>query len=400
MPEIISSDVLAARTGGLAPSTIGSVLRLADAEDMIALAAGRPAPETFCATEVAKVVGGLLAQPDPLQYGDPEGLRPLREWIAADQSRLMSRPVSLTATVLTHGSQQALDLVCKALINPGDVVVVDRPTYVGALQVFDLFQASVVGVPIATDNCLELLEARLNQGLRPKFLYVVPNFANPTGLTLSEYQREKLVSLAQRHRFIIVEDDPYGELFFDDGGERAVALAALSDTVVRLGSFSKVLFPAARLGYAVAQPGLAEVLNKLKEVSDLGNSGFVERIIYELVSVPGFLDGHLTEVRKLYRERRDVLAQALRESLGDGFRFALPAGGFFIWGALAQGGSAKALLKESLIEKVSFVPGDVFFASDPDGATLRLSFSCTAPERLATSGRRLAAALARVTLAG
>jgi 2-aminoadipate transaminase len=396
MQEATYPGLLASRTGRLPLSSIGSVLRQAASPDMIMLAPGSPAPETHCTAEVTEAAQRVLARADPLQYGDPEGLPALREWIAEDQSRLLARPVDPVMTVLTHGSQQALDLLCKALIDPGDVVVVDRPSYVGALQVFDLFQASVVALPIATDHHLERLEDELNRGLRPKFLYVVPSFANPTGLSLSAAQREKLAGLAVRHHFVVVEDDPYRELYFEDGAERPGAIAAQSDMVVRLGSFSKVLFPAARLGYVIAPLPLAGVLNKLKEAADLGNSAFVERIVYELVSRPGFLARHLAEARALYRERRDALAGALRSSLAGQLRFTVPGGGFFVWGTLAHGMSAAALLTEALAENVSFMPGHLFFASGPDDATLRLAFSSTPPERLSASGPRLAAALGRM----
>ncbi|MFJ3671351.1 PLP-dependent aminotransferase family protein [Streptomyces sp. NPDC090106] len=386
---------LALRTGGLAASAVGTVLRLSDAPGMTALAAGSPAPETFPAAEVAHAVTQVLAQPDALQYGDTEGLWPLREWIADDLSRLLGRPVAPDATVLAHGSQQALDLVCKAVLDPGDVVVVDRPSYVGALQVFRLFEADVVAVPLATDDGLSALEEALRGGLRPKLLYVVPNFANPTGLSLSMRQRERLVALASRFGFLLVEDDPYAELAYGQGGPVLPPLAALSAATVRMGSFSKTLFPAARLGHLTAPPALVSVLNKVKQAADLGNSTFLERIVHELVRPPGALAARLAVTREVYRRRRDVLVGSLREALGERLRFDVPDGGFFLWARLADGASATALLREALREDVSFVPGRTFFARDPDDSTLRLSFSCAAPEDMATAGSRLARALER-----
>lgn len=397
MSATVSPLLLARRTSRLAESAIGSVLRLADSADLIALSAGNPAPETFAIAEVTEVVTGLLsAGPLVFQYGDTEGLWSLREWIASRESALLARPVDPAATVLTHGSQQALDLVCKALLDPGDVVIVDRPSYVGALQVFNSFQARVVSVPIAADQDLAALASALSRGPRAKFLYLVPNFANPTGLSLTMRQRETLAALAGRHGFAIVEDDPYGELWFDESGPRPTALAALSDQVIRLGSFSKVLFPAARLGYLTAPRQLTGTLQKYKQAADLGNSLFLQRIVDELVRRPGFLAGRLAISRMLYRRRRDALARSLREHVGERLLFDTPDGGFFVWARLAAGTSADRLLAEALEERVSFVPGRAFFADAPDPATLRLSFSCATTEQLAAAGGRLAAALDRV----
>ncbi|RSM81609.1 PLP-dependent aminotransferase family protein [Kibdelosporangium aridum] len=397
MSTFVSAPALAQRTNSLAASAIGSILRLADSADMVALAAGSPAPETFCATEVAEVVAELLASgPHSLQYGDTEGLWSLREWIAAEQTALVGRQVSPDGIVMAHGSQQALDLICKALIDPGDVIVVDRPSYIGALQVFQLYQPELVSVPIASDEGLDQLQSLMDGGLRPKMLYIVPNFANPSGLTLSRGQREKLADLAARHGFAIVEDDPYGKLGFTDEVSRLPALAALSDAVIRIESFSKSLFPAARLGYMTAPQGLVDVLQKFKQAADLGNSQFVERIVHGLVTRPGLLDGLLVRSRALYSDRRDTLISSLRGHLGDRLRFATPDGGFFLWAGLPDGTDATRLLTEALTSDVSFVPGAGFFADHPDVATLRLSYSCASPERLTAAGPRLAAALDRI----
>jgi 2-aminoadipate transaminase len=394
--QVSSPVTMASRIDRLASSAIGSVLRLADSADMIALAAGNPAPETFGADEVSEIMNRILTTPDPLQYGETDGMWLLREWIAANQSNLLGRDIGPARTMLTHGSQQALDLLCKALLDPGDVVLVDRPSYVGALQVFNLFQATLVPVPIVEDDNLDQLSTLLRRGLRPKLLYVVPNFANPTGLTVSAPQRERLVELATRHGFVVVEDDPYGELYYSDHDERPPAVAALSEEVVRIGSFSKVLFPAARLGYLTAPQPLVDVLIKLKQAADLVNSNLMQRIVYELVSTPGCVPDRLLGARQLYRERRDALVTSVRESLGDRLRFTTPEGGFFVWATLPEGASATMLLTEALAEHISFVPGQYFFAADPDDTTLRLSFSCATVEQLAVAGPRLANALNRV----
>jgi 2-aminoadipate transaminase len=264
------------------------------------------------------------------------------------------------------------------------------------LQVFNLYQAEIVPVPIASDAGLDALRSALAEGLRPKLLYVVPNFANPTGLTLSGDQRPVLLELAAHYGFVIVEDDPYGDLWLTERDQRPPALAAGSDQVIRLGSFSKVLFPAARIGHVTAPRPLADVLNKLKQAADLGNSHFVERIVHELVRRPGFLPTVLARSRAVYRVRRDTLIESLRTHVGERLSFARSDGGFFLWASLPTGADATRLLAEALALGVSFVPGAAFYAAAPEAATLRLSYSCAAMDQLTTAGPRLAAALDRL----
>jgi 2-aminoadipate transaminase len=379
---------LAGRVSTLSASAIGSVLRLGDATDLISLAAGSPAVESFCAPEVAEVTGRLLAErPDALQYGDTAGLTELRQWVADHVGALLGRRLGVDETVLAHGSQQALDLICKAVLDPGDVVVVDRPSYVGALQVFGLYQARVVGVPLAEDDALAALHRLLAAGTRPKLLYVVPNFANPSGATLSAARRAELVELAERYRILLVEDDPYGELGF--GEPPPAPIASLSPGVVRMGSFSKVLFPAARLGYLTGPRTLVAVLNTLKQAADLGNSRLIQLVVHALVVRPGFLAAQIERSRALYRGRRDALATSLRAEFGTDLTFTVPAGGFFIWADLARGVDAAVLLPAALRAGVSYVPGSAFYSSRPVATTLRLSFSGVPAEAMARAADRL-----------
>ncbi|MEU3660022.1 PLP-dependent aminotransferase family protein [Streptomyces sp. NPDC032940] len=394
---------LAARTAQLRSSAIGAVLRLAEAPGIIPLAAGSPAHELFPAAAVEEVSGRLLReQPGILQYGDTAGLPELREWIAAHVGARLGAPPRPEHTILAHGSQQALDLVCKALLDPGDTVVVDRPSYVGALQVFRLYEAELAPVPLASDPGLGALTDALEQGLRPRLVYTVPDFANPTGAQLTLVQRRRLAGLADRYGFVIVEDDPYGELRYDTDGTTAPppALASLSDRVIRLGSFSKVLFPAARLGYLTAPAPLAPVLGLLKQASDLGNSGFIERIVLELVTRPGFVDDQTAAARTLYAARRDALALALRRQFGDTLQFDMPGGGFFIWARFADRTDAAGLLAHSLRHRVSYVPGAEFYAAGPDRATLRLSFSGCSTGDLARAAGHLHAAWSSAAAGG
>lgn len=373
----------------VAESPIGSILRFAEGPEFHSLAAGSPAPELFAPEAVAAAAAQLLGDGAALQYGDTTGFLPLREWIA-DREALGERSTGPDASgvVLTHGSQQALDLVCKALLDPGDAVVVDDPSYVGALQVFRLFQADVVPVPLADDPELAALEGALAEGLRPRFLYVVADFSNPTGSRLSVRQRARLAELAERYGFLLVEDDPYGDLGYGDAPRRP-PLASFSDRVIRLGSFSKVLFPAARLGYLVSPAVLAPAFHTLKQAADLGNSAFMERLVHTLVSEPGYLEARIAAARTLYRGRRDALVTAVREQFGRDLAFRVPDGGFFLWARLAGSADAEALLRRAVGEKVSFVPGAAFYGRTGDRSTLRLSFSAVPAEAMEEAVARL-----------
>ncbi|MFD5128832.1 aminotransferase-like domain-containing protein [Streptomyces olindensis] len=382
---------LAERTGHLADSAIGAVLRLTGTSNVIPLAAGSPAPETFCSQEFTEVTTRLLKRDAAaLQYGDASGLPALRSWIAAQVS-VPGRAYEADRVLLTHGSQQGLDLLCKALLDPGDVVVVDRPSYLGALQVFRLFQARVMDVPISSDHGLEQLEAVLASEPRAKMIYVVPAFANPTGASLTAPQRDRLAGLAERYECVLVEDDPYRELGYDPAAVPASA-APPSENTVRLGSFSKVLFPAARLGYLITPPSLIDVLMKFKQAADLGNSHLIQQVVHELVQDSAFLAAQLDRARDIYRERRDALVSALTGAFGSVLDFDVPHGGFFVWARFPQGTDTTRLLTASLAEGVSYVPGTDFYATDPDPTTLRLSFSCARAEDMSEAVERLARA--------
>ncbi|MFE7409796.1 aminotransferase-like domain-containing protein [Streptomyces laurentii] len=396
---------------GLAPSVIAEALRQAAEGGAISLAAGCPAEETLPVAEARALVERVLARPGALQYGDTSGLPGLRTWIAQDTARRTGRSVASGQVVITHGSQQALDLVCRALLDPGDTVIVDRPSYSGALHVLGLHQARVRAVPIAADPDPDLsaLEGVLAEGPPARLVYVVPNFANPTGASLTAGRRRALARLAERYGCVVVEDDPYRDLAFGPAGgdtgeqgepeeqpEQAPPLAALSDRVVALGSFSKVLSPAARTGYLVAPEPLAPLLRTMKEAVDLGNSAFTQALVLALVTEPGLLERRLATLRSVYRDRQKIMVAALGSYLGEELEFQVPAGGFFVWGRLTGGGDTRVLLPLALREGVAFVPGAAFYAHDPDVSTLRLSYAAADPTRLGPGCLRLARAVGRL----
>lgn len=389
------SNSFADWVGTLASPAIGSILRLSASDDLISLAPGSPDPAIFPVKEVEEIVCELLRSTRQcLQYGDGSGSPSLREKISYQQSKLLGQAVTRDEIILTHGSQQALTLLSAALLNKGDCVLVDDPTYIGALQVFRISRAEIRSIPIAVDDSLEQISSALENGLRPKLVYIVPNYANPTGLSLSAAQRADLRSLAGRYGFFLVEDDPYRELWFGDSAP-VDAVFPKSSWTIQLGSFSKSLFPAARLGFIVASARLAEVLGKLKEATDLGNSNLLESTVAAMLDRSGLANTIAERAREVYRHRRDVLVESVTDALGKRLRFVRPEGGFFLWCHL-DGVSATALLAESLAENISFVPGEVFYAGQPDVTSLRLSYSHASIEGLAEAGPRLATALRRV----
>jgi 2-aminoadipate transaminase len=384
----------AARLSRIAPSAIGAALRLGERGDAISLAGGLPADEGFPLDEVRAALDKVLAQgAGALQYADTDGLPELREWIAAE---LSPASVAVDRVLVTHGAQQGLDLVAKALLDPGDVVVVDRPSYLGAVQVFRLFEAEVRSVPIAADPELAELTAALADGLRPRLLYLVPNFANPTGSTLTARQRELLAALADRHDFVIVEDDPYRDLWLGVEPPRLRPLAALSERVVYLGSFSKTLFPGCRVGHLIAPAALMPTLRVVRQAGDLGNSELLQRLTLALLERDAELRERLDRVRALYRERRDALAAGLRARLGDRVSFTPPEGGFFLWAAFSGVDSAR-LLTQAVRHGVSFVPGAPFHVPESVSDTARLAFSRLPADRADEAAARLARACDEVT---
>jgi 2-aminoadipate transaminase len=310
--------------------------------------------------------------------------------------------------LITSGSQQALDLIGKLFINAGDRVLVEAPTYLGALQAFNIYGAEYESVPIDENGLrTDLMEEPLRSG--PKFMYVLPNFQNPAGTTLSEVRRHELVLLADRFGIPIVEDDPYGQLRYE--GEHLPPLVVLDrenlrrdngysiGNVIYLSTFSKTLAPGLRLGWIVAPPEVIRKLVQLKQGTDLHTSTFTQFVAYE-VARDGFLDQHVKLIRKIYRERRDVMLQALQEFSPPAVTWTHPHGGLFLWVTLPEGLDIKAILKSALEQNVAFVPGDSFYANDGpnhDGGEgsrhMRLNFSNAAPEQIREGIRRLAAAV-------
>jgi 2-aminoadipate transaminase len=398
----------AQRTKGMRSSAIRELLKFTQQPEVISFAGGLPAAEVFPTQRFQEACHKVLEQKPhlALQYGATEGYEPLREMVARHIARYGIKAKSENV-LITSGSQQALDLIGKLLINPGDRVLVEAPTYLGALQAFNVYNADYVSVPSDEDGLRsDLLEEPLRSG--PKFMYVLPNFQNPGGTTLSEGRRHELVLLADKYGIPIVEDDPYGQLRYE--GEHLTPLVVLDrenlrrdqgysiGNVLYLSTFSKTLAPGLRLGWIVAPPDVIAKLVQLKQGADLHTSTFVQMVAHE-VARDNFLDEHVKLIRRVYCERRDVMLEALTRYFPPEVTWTRPKGGLFLWVTLPEGADAQELFEVAVRENVAFVPGDCFYAPNGHGDNgrrqLRLNFSSPPPDQIREGMRRLSIAVKR-----
>jgi len=380
----------AQRTQRMKSSAIRELLKFAENSDVISFAGGMPAPEVFPIKEFQEACLRVLSNNGPasLQYGSTDGYVPLREMIARHSARYGIN-VTIDNILITSGSQQALDLLGKIFINRGDRILVESPTYVGAIQAWNAYGAEFVPIPMDENGMItDFLEDRLRAGV--KFIYVLPNFQNPTGSTLSYERRLKLIEMADKYGVPIIEDDPYGQLRFE--GENLPVIEVLdsqtrlqkdcySGNVIYLSTFSKTLAPGIRLAWVVAPP---EVINKLilaKQGADLHTSTFNQIVAYE-VAHGGFLYEHVKIIRKVYKERRDVMIDTLQEHMPENVSWTHPQGGLFLWITLPDCLDAQDLFDDAVKEKVAFVPGSSFFAEGGGHNTMRLNFSNAVPEKI------------------
>jgi 2-aminoadipate transaminase len=303
--------------------------------------------------------------------------------------------MSADDVLMTNGSQQALDLIGKLLLDPGDTVVVENPTYLGALQAFNQYQATYTVVPMDEDGMrVDDLEQVLSNGRRIKFIYAIPNFQNPTGRSMSLARRRRLVELATRYGVPILEDDPYGELRYEGSHLPSLKSLDAAGSVIYLGTFSKILAPGFRLGWIVAAPELMEGLLHGKQPSDL-HTGMIQQMATYEVCKSGFVDSHVLEIKRFYKERRDVMLQALAEHFPSDAHYTRPAGGMFVWAELPRHIDTRELLLDAIQDKVAFVPGQGFHPDNSGANTMRLNFSNVPPDQLREGVRRLGVAIQR-----
>ncbi len=399
----------AQRTQRMTSSAIRELLKLTEDPEVISFAGGLPAPDVFPVDEFSAACGQVLKEWGALalQYGSTDGYLPLREMIARHTGRY---GISVTAEniLITSGSQQALDLIGKVFINPGDRILVEEPTYLGALQAWNAYGAEYVTVRMDENGMVtDELENALRSGV--KFIYVLPNFQNPTGVTLSTERRQKLLEIADQYGVPIIEDDPYGQLRYE--GENLPSIVSMDNeyrkngnneyrgNVIYLSTFSKTLAPGLRLAWVIAPAQVIRKLVQAKQGADLHTSTFNQIVAYE-VARGGFIDRHIWLIRRVYGERRNVMLDAMEELFPPGVTWTKPQGGLFLWGMLPKELDTTEIFKTAVARKVAFVPGAPFFALGGGKNTMRLNFSYSNPEKIQIGIERLANVLKEMIVAG
>ena len=383
-------------------SVIRELLKLTEQPDIISFAGGLPAPSVFPVKEFQEACNRVLQQDgaQALQYSTTEGYRPLREMISRHNARF-NVPITPENILITSGSQQALDFIGRLFLNRGDYIVVESPTYLGALQAWNAYGAQYISVPSDEHGMiLEKLEEALRIG--PKFIYVLPNFQNPSGSTMSLERRQRLIVLADQYGVPIIEDDPYGQLRYDGDHIPSVATldsryrnekeAEYTGNVIYLSTFSKLLSPGLRLAWVIAPPQVIRKLVMTKQAADLHTSSFNQYVAYE-VAKGGFLDEHVKVIRATYKERRDVMLEMMEEVFPDEVRWTHPLGGMFLWGMMPEHVDAAEVLKVAIERKVAFVPGASFHPNGGGKNTMRINFSFSSPDTIREGITRLGVTL-------
>ncbi len=369
----------AQRAEQLQSSAIREILKVTQRPDIISFAGGLPSPLTFPVEHMQAAFDKVLSQQGKiaLQYGPTDGYGPLREWVAQSLS-IEGATIAPEQVLMVSGSQQALDLLGKVLIEDGSKVLVETPSYLGALQAFSVYRPQFVSVPTDESGLLPETVEGIADGAR--LLYSLPNFHNPTGRTMSLERRFALVETCARLGLPLIEDDPYGALSYN--GEPLPRMLNMNpDGVIYLGSFSKVLTPGIRLGYVVAPAILIRKLEQAKQAADLHTSQLTQMVVYQAVK-DGFLSQHIPSIRTLYANQCQVMLDALEEFFPVGVKWNKPAGGMFIWVTLPGHIDGMQLLDEAIAKNVAFVPGAPFYANKPEINTLRLSFVTVPPEKI------------------
>ncbi|UIF85256.1 PLP-dependent aminotransferase family protein [Cupriavidus sp. UYPR2.512] len=363
------------RAQQLTSSAIREILKVTERPEVISFAGGLPSPASFPVAAMEAATARVFADNPQaaLQYAATEGYLPLREFVARRHGAPVER------VLITTGSQQALDLIAKVMIDPGSKVLVETPSYLGALQAFSLFEPEFVSIPSDDKGLLpEALTPELTAGAR--FLYALPNFQNPTGRRLPLERREALVARAKEQGVLLVEDDPYGALSYT--GDQLPSLLSMNpDGVIYMGSFSKILAPGMRLGYVIAPPELHFKLCQAKQASDLHTPTFTQRVAYETIR-DGLLDTHIPTIRELYGKQCQYMLDALKRHMPEGVSWNAPEGGMFIWMELPEGLDSMVILEEAVKRNVAYVPGAPFYASNPKRNALRLAFVTVSAERI------------------
>ena len=382
------NDYFAKRVDRLNGSQIRSFFSLTESSDVISFAGGFPDSRAFPKTAVTEALTAMIQEESKasLQYAPTEGNYQLRSYLA---SKMCQEGVTCEAedVVVTDGTQQALDLLFKVMVNPGDPVLVEEPTYIGGVGAITSYGGEPIGIPMDShgmkpEDLESIIKELHSRNQKPKVLYTIPNFHNPTGFTLCRYRREKIYQLASKYHIIIIEDNPYGEISFDEAVPSSFKSMDVEGRVAYLGSFSKTFLPGIRVGWIVAPTPLLEKVGLAKQTADLCSASLGQRLAYRL-SVEGYVDKHVKELIAFYREKRDTMLDYMNIHFPTGVGFTRPQGGFFVWVSFPPYYPASSdLLSQSLERKVAFVHGEGFFSNGKGSHTARFSYSQNSLEEI------------------
>lgn len=374
---------------GMDNPAVNNVLKIIQRNDIISFAGGLPSARSFPINELAAAFHSTLLEEGAaaLQYGVADGYEPLRSWVAA---RLQKQGINCKTgnIIITNGSQQVLDLACRLLVNPGDAIAVENPTYLAAIQVFKGAQARLLPIPVDAQgmNVDEL--AKVLEYERPKFIYVNPTFQNPTGATMSIQRRSQLAQLGARYQVPIVEDNPYGELRYDGTPVPPIKSFPGGEWVLYAGTISKIVAPGLRIGWMAAEEEFVTKMASAKQLSDVLTNSLTQRALYRYLS-DNDIDGHINTIVAQYKEQKNSMLEAMRTFFPAEVTWTLPDGGMFIWATLPEHMDTTKLLSEAIKEKVAFVPGTPFYTDNRGHNTMRLNFSNSTPELIYTGMERL-----------
>lgn len=383
----------ARRLQNMGGNAIRELLKVTQRPDVISFAGGNPAPDTFPAEQLGAIAQEVLAKDrNILQYGTTEGYAPLKEYVANWVSDIGIK-ASASDVLITSGSQQGIDLLGKAFLNPGDKVVLEDPTYLAALQIFRTYEGTFITVPSDAEGVLldQLEEAIVRE--KPALVYLVPTFQNPTGITLCLNRRKALADMVARHGVVTIEDDPYGRLRYSGESLPAIKSFDQNGEIVYLGSFSKLVSPGLRVGFAVTSAPILQKMVIGKQSTDVHTSNLSQVMIYEFCK-RGLLEPHLEESKAKYARKLAIMTEQL-SLFPDDIKWTSPEGGLFIWGELPHNMDAGKLFAAALEEKVAFVPGTSFFAGGGHTNTIRLNFSNASEEMIREGMQRLAKVYAK-----
>jgi len=376
-------------------SAIRELLKLVDSPDIISLAGGMPDPKLFPKETIAEISRDVFLNHGgkALQYGATEGIPSLRETLVEEGKSEGIKDLKLENLIVTTASQQGLDLVAKIFINPNDTIIVEAPSYVGGLQAFNAFQADFITIPmddegIKTDILEEKIKETQSKGTNIKFIYTIPNFQNPAGVTLSLERRKEILRISHEYGIPIIEDDPYGEIRFE--GEKLPSLVEMDDigNVIALRTFSKILAPGLRLGWIIADKTVIQKLVLAKQASDLCSPSSTQYIAEEFIK-RGYLKNYLNLVRRTYKEKKDAMLKALEKYFPKETSWTKPEGGMFVWVTVPEYIDTDELFKEAVKEKVAYVVGSAFYPNGEDKHHIRLNFTLPTKEEIDEGVKRL-----------